>query len=176
LSDAKPYRLELKFALGNADVDLSGVSVERLHIHSGSSNVQLNYQSGYNKTEMDTLLIGVDLGSLQANHIVNTRSKVVVAEVGLGELRLDFSDQPLKHYEVYGSVGAGELTLTMPPANVPVIVNIKESWLCSITLPRTYRRTSTNAYVNSGWTPSAPNPIVFNLDVGMGTLVLKEKN
>ena len=175
LTDEKPYQLDLDYALGNADIDLSGLSVERLHLISGSSDVRLGFNHSINKVEMDTFLVKVDLGSLEVTHLPAARSRFVLAEVGFGKLELDFSDRPRNRYEVHGSVGAGNLIIDMPPDDIPVIVNITDSWLCTVEVPRTYHRISENTYANSSYSPNSPGPLVFNLDVAMGSILLRQR-
>ncbi len=66
LTTAKPYNLDLSYGLGNANIDLSGLAVERLKINTGSSDVFVSYASGIeNQVEMDTFYVKVDMGSLQ---------------------------------------------------------------------------------------------------------------
>ena len=175
LTDEKPYRLDLDYALGNADIDLSGLSVERLRLNSGSSDVRVGFDHAVNQVEMDTFLVKVDLGSLEVNRMSFARSRFVMAEVGFGKLELDFSDRPRNRYEVHGSVGAGNLIIDMPPDDIPVIVNIKDSWLCSVEVPRTYHRIGENSYGNRAYNPNSPGPLVFNLDVAMGTIELRQR-
>ena len=86
---------------------------------------------------------------------------------------LDFSNRPLVDYEVYGIVGAGNLIINMPSDEIPVLVRINDSWLCSVILPRNYRQVADNAYASPAWTPSVQRPVVFNLDVAMGKIVLR---
>jgi len=176
LTDARPYQLNLDYALGNADIDLSGLAVERLHLTSGSSDVHLGFPHSPNKVEMDTFMVQVDLGSLEISRMSSARSRFVMAEVGFGKLELDFSDRPRNRYEVHGSVGAGNLIIDMPPDDVPVMVNINDSWLCSVEVPKTYHRVGERSYGNRSHNPNSPGQLVFNLDVGMGSIILRQRD
>ncbi|MEJ0054893.1 MAG: hypothetical protein WDN75_04140 [Bacteroidota bacterium] len=44
---------------------------------------------------MDTFFVKVDLGSLNVKQMNLSRSKVVMAEVGFGNIFLDFSNKPM---------------------------------------------------------------------------------
>src|SRR5258706_5876004 len=91
LAEDMPYSLSLDYGLGNANVDLSGLSISKLKINTGSADVNVAYASGEeNKVEMDTFYVKVDLGSLNVKQINLSRSKVVIAEVGFGNIFLDF--------------------------------------------------------------------------------------
>ena len=55
LTEKKPYKLSLEYGLGNANIDLSGLSIQQLKIKTGSADVSVFYGSGTeNQVEMDT--------------------------------------------------------------------------------------------------------------------------
>ena len=171
LSDSKPYSLDLNYGLGNANVDLSGLSIERLKINTGSADVSVGYLQGQeNKVVMDTFFVKVDMGTLSVKNINLSRSQFVIAEVGFGNILLDFSDKPLLNFEVKGSVGAGNMTIILPDEDVPVLVKINESWLCSISLTKGLKKIAPNTFANPSYSSHSKNLITFNLDVSMGTI------
>ncbi|NOT74680.1 MAG: hypothetical protein HOP08_07105 [Cyclobacteriaceae bacterium] len=177
LTDAKPYSLNLSYGLGNANIDLSGLSIKKLKINTGSADVNVAYTIGTeNKVEMDTFFVKVDLGSLNAKHINLSRSKFVMAEVGFGNIFLDFSDKPEVMPVVKGSVGAGNLVILLPEESVPVMVKINESWLCSVNLCKNLKKISENKYANAAYTRNPKDALTFDLDVSMGKIIFKEKN
>jgi hypothetical protein len=173
LTDNKPYRLNMDYDLGNSNIDLSGLSIERLNINTGSAEIRISYDHGENKTEMDTFQVKVELGSVALHKTHQARSRFVAAEVGFGKMFLDFSDKPLVDYVVYGIVGAGNLIVNLPDDEVPVLIRINDSWLSSVMLPRNYRQVGDNAYASPAWTPAVQKPVVFNLDVAMGKIILR---
>ncbi len=176
LTDTKPYSLDLDYGLGNANVDLSGLAIKRLKINTGSADVNVTYASGVeNKVEMDTFYVKVDLGSLNVKQLNLSRSKVVIAEVGFGNIFLDFSNKPDHAPSVKGSVGAGNMIILLPEETVPVMVKINESWLCSVKLSKNLRRISANTYANAAYSSNPRNALTFDLDVSMGKIIFKEK-
>ncbi len=177
LAESTPYILDLDYGLGNANIDLSGLSVERLKINTASADVTIGYNSQVeNKITMDTFSVKVDMGSLNARHLNMARSKVVMAEVGFGNMYLDFSNRPTVANHIIGSVGAGNLTIQLPSEDVPVLVTINESWLCSINLSRSLKKIGSNKYANAAYTRDSPNALVFDLDVSMGKIVFRESS
>ncbi|HRG11584.1 MAG TPA: hypothetical protein PLJ08_23630, partial [Cyclobacteriaceae bacterium] len=95
LTETTPYSLDLDYGLGNANIDLSGLSVKKLRINTASADVSINYSTGVeNKVDMDTFFVKVDMGSLNARQLNLARSKVVMADVGFGNMFLDFSTKP----------------------------------------------------------------------------------
>ena len=177
LTENKPYSLNLDYGLGNANIDLSGLSIKRLKINTGSADVNVSYNSGIeNKVDMDTFFVKVDLGSLNVRQLNLSRSHVVIADVGFGNILLDFSDQPMVSNKVKGSVGAGNMVILLPSDDVPVLVKISDSWLCSINLCRSLKRIGENTYANEAFSnKSAKEAITFDLDVSLGKIIFKEK-
>jgi hypothetical protein len=175
LTEGTPYSLYLDYGLGSANIDLSGLSIEKLKIITGSADVNVAYISGIaNRVSMDTFFIKVDMGSVNAKQINLSRSKVVVADVGFGNMFLDFSNKPTASNHVIGSVGAGNLVILLPNEEVPVMIKINESWLCSINLCRSLKKIGENKFANSAYSKSTKDAITFDLDVSMGKIVFKE--
>lgn len=176
LTDSKPYSLDLVYGLGNANIDLSGLAIKRLKINTGSADVNVSYSSGLeNKIEMDTFFVKVDVGSLNVKQLSLSKSKVVMVDVGFGNMYLDFSSKPLVNNHVKGSVGAGNLVIQLPGEDVPVLVKVNESWLCSISLSKGLQRIGENTFANAAYEKNAANALTFDLDVSLGKIIFKEK-
>jgi hypothetical protein len=177
LTDAKPYSLELNYGVGNANVDLSGLAITTLKINTGSADVNIGYHSGLqNLVQMDTFFVKVDMGSVNAKNLSLARPKYVVANVGFGNVMLDLSTAPEVSNHIKGSVGAGNLVILLPAdGSVPVMVKIKDSWLCSIKLTDDLKETSANTYANAAYAKNPKNALTFDLDVSLGNIVFKEK-
>lgn len=172
LSDAKPYNLQLQYGIGNAHIDLSGLAIKKLKINTGSADVNIGYSSLENKVDMDTLSIKVDLGSLNVDNLNLSRARYTSADVGFGNMTLDFSSTPpLVSNHIRGSVGAGNLTIVLPSDQTPVMVTINDSWLCSLKIPANLKKIGTNVFANAAYSEDAKNALVFNLDVSMGNIV-----
>lgn len=176
LTDSKPYSLDLVYGLGNANVDLSGLAIKKLKINTGSADVNVSYSSGLeNKVEMDTFFVKVDVGSLNVRQLSLSKSKVVMVDVGFGNMYLDFSNKPLVNHHVKGSVGAGNLIIQLPGEEIPVLVKVNESWLCSISLSKGLQRIGENTFANAAYEKDAANALTFDLDVSLGKIIFKEK-
>jgi hypothetical protein len=175
LSDTKPYNLELEYGIGNAHVDLSGLAIKKLKINTGSADVSIGYSSLENKIDMDTLSVKVDLGSLRMKNLNLSRTRYTSADVGFGNMTLDFSaNPPLVGNHIEGSVGAGNLTIILPSAPTPVIVTINDSWLCSVKIPDGMKKIRANTFANAAYREDSTNALVFDLDVSMGNIIFKE--
>lgn len=176
LTDTKPYVLELTYGMGQAHVDLSGLSIRRLKISTGSADVNVGYESLENHIDMDTLYVKADLGTVNVRNINFSRAHNVVADVGFGNMTLDFSGRPLVNNRVKGSVGAGNLTIVLPDNSVPVLVKVRESWLCSVSMTGNLKSIGNNTYVNEAYQKNPRNPMQFDVDVSMGNIIFKQSN
>jgi len=176
LTDKKPYLLELNYGVGNANVDLSGLAIKRLKINTGSADVNVSYSSLENRVDMDTFFIKVDLGSVNIKNLNLSRSRHVIADVGFGNIMLDFSNKPLIGNSVKGSVGAGNLVIFLPEEGTPVLVKIHDSWLCSVKMPSYLKKVSENTFANATYTKDSRNALTFDVDVSMGSIIFKQKD
>lgn len=174
LTNSKPYTLELDYAVGNAHVDLSGLAIKKLKINTGSADVTVGYTSLENQVNMDTFAVKVDLGSLTIRNLNLSRAKYMVADVGFGNMMLDFSNTPLVSNRIKGSVGAGNLVIILPAKETPVLVKVKDSWLCSVKMPENLKKIGENTFASESYSKGAENALVFDLDVSMGNIVFRE--
>lgn len=174
LTDEKPYALELSYGVGNANVDLSGLAISKLKITSGSADVNVNYLSGMeNQIEMDTFYVKVDLGSVNVRNLGLAKTKYLLADVGFGNMLLDFSETPVVSNLVKGSVGAGNLVIILPTDGTPISVKIHDSWLCSVKMPASLKKSGENTFNSSNYTKDSKNALTFDLDVSMGNIIFK---
>jgi len=175
LTEAKPYYLELDYGIGNANVDLSGLSIKKLKINTASADVVVGYFSALeNQMEMDTFSVKVDVGSVNVKNLSLAKTRNLLADVGFGTMILDFTNKPLVGTRVKGSVGAGNLVIVLPAKDIPVLVKIKDSWLCSVQMPTYLKKVSANTFANAAYSQDSQNPLVFDLDVSLGNIIFKE--
>ncbi len=176
LTQQKPYRLTMNYALGEAHIDLSGLAIENFRLISGSSAVVVGYPSGVaNQVPMDTFYVKVELGSVVVHNLCLSQARHVIADVGFGNMTLDMSNKPTNALNVHGSVGAGNLTIILPDEGTPVLVKVKDSWLCSVKMTSALRKISEGTFATPAYTGNATNPMVFDLDVSMGNIIFREK-
>lgn len=177
LTDQKPYLLELNYGFGNANIDLSGLAIKKLKINTASADVHVGYYSALeNQIDMDTFFVKVDLGSVTVKNMNMSRTRFVKADIGFGNMMLDFSARPLIANTIRGSVGAGNLIILLPSQDVPVVVRIYDSWLCSVKLPATLKKIGENTFANAAYTKDSKNALTFDLDVSMGNIIFRESN
>lgn len=175
LSPHKTYDLNLRYGIGMADIDLSGLAVDKVKINTGSADVNIGYLSGMSNTvAMDTFYVKVDLGSVKVDNLNLSRSKNIIAEIGFGDLLLDFSDKNETKSNIHGSVGAGNLIIVLPTEDTPAIIKINDSWLCKVEVAKSFKKIANNTFVNAAYSEDADNLLSFDLDVSMGKIIFKE--
>ncbi len=176
VSESLPILFNLNYGIGHADIDLSGLSIKNLKINTGSADVNLGYLSGKsNKIAMDTLMVKVDMGNLNVGNLNLSRAKTIIAEVGFGSLFLDFSKKNSTKSHISASVGAGNLEISIPSSQIPILVNIYNSPLCRIKLSNDFKEISENVFANESYSANAPDLLTFDLDVALGKITFVKK-
>jgi hypothetical protein len=170
LSNQKPMQLNLDYAIGNAEVDLSNLPVERLTIRTGNADVNVGYQEDQpNLVEMDTFFVRVEMGSLRIKRINYSNARNIYADVVFGGLFLNYSCAPEESSVVNASVGAGTLIIDLPKsAEIPVKISIHNSPLCHVSLPKNYHKLNKTVYVNEFYNSASDKILSFELDVAVG--------
>ena len=140
-TDYKPYRLDLSYGLGKSYVDLSDIAVEHLSITSGNAHVKVGYHSKEkNKIEMDSFLVRVDLGDVELDRLNLSRAKVIMAEVGIGSLVMDFEEKPETGSDIWVRVGAGTLSIKLPAYPIPMMVRVKNASYRKMKMPSHFEK------------------------------------
>jgi hypothetical protein len=123
---------------------------------------------------MDTFYIKVDLGSVHVKNLNLSKTRNMIADVGFGNMHLDFSNKPLVSNKIKGSVGAGNLTIVLPADETPILIKIHESWLCSVKMPKSLKKIGENTFANASYTKDALQALTFDLDVSMGNIEFRQ--
>jgi len=174
LSRHKPYSLNLNYPVGDSYADLSGLPIETLKINTGNADVKIGYFSSiYNPVEMDTFLAQVDFGSLHVAHLNMAKAKTIIADVGFGNLLLDFSDKCKNNSQIKVSVGAGKLTVNLPKHDTPVMVKLNDSPLCRVKIPEGFSQTAKNIFVNAAYLKNPQPHLTFDVDVALGNILFE---
>jgi hypothetical protein len=171
------FNLNLVYGIGTAEIDLSDLAVSQVKVKSGSADVKIGYHRGFpNKVEMDTFQVEVDMGNVTIDKLNSARTKYFLADVGFGNLEIDLSEKLNHRTTVFASVGAGNFIVTLPDDHViPMKIILKSTPLCRLKLPKGYQEIENNVFVSDTYQSEAEELIVFNLDVGMGSISFHKK-
>ena len=176
LSEEVPYRLDLNYGIGAAYIDLSGLSIEKLKVHTGSANVNIGYLTSFdNPLTMEEMFVKVDLGNVNVRQLYRANVEKIIAEVGFGNMLLDFAEKPTVTSHIKASVGAGTLEILIPKSDCPIIIHVKSSMLCDVKLTKSFDEIEDNVFVNAAYHEDAENILKFDVDVALGNIIFKEK-
>ncbi len=171
LSHARPLQLNLKYTVGDMDINLSDLPVENLAIQTGSANVKIAYdEDGSNMVEMDTFYIKTDMGTLITKNLNLSRSKNIIADIGFGKVLLDFAAPYSISSNVQATVGAGKLVVIIPSDKSSVKININDSPLCHISLSDEFVMNKDNQFAYTAQNGKKDVELNFDVDVAIGSI------
>jgi hypothetical protein len=172
LSEHQTFDLNLNYLMGEANVDLSKLAVQRLKIKSASADVKLSYKEAImNPVAMDTFFVKVNFGNIEVKDLNCALAKEIIAEVGFGTISIDCGQDWKMNSRVTASVGAGNLNILLPPKEIPVIIRISNSPLCNIKMADNFEKIGHNTFGNQAYIDNLDESMEFLLDVGMGSIV-----
>jgi len=68
------------------------------------------------------------------------------------------------------------MVILLPSDDVPILVKISDSWLCSVNLCKSLKKVGSDTYANAAFSrKNAKDAITFDLDVSLGKIIFKEK-
>lgn len=167
------YDLNFLLGMGRSDFDLAMLPISKLKVQSASSDVRIHYGDREpNRVQMDTLLVLLNMGSVDIPQANFTNAKKIIVEVNYGSIDLDFGDGMNSSAQVIAAVGAGTLNLHLPPDTYPVKIKIKATAMCRRTLPKFLKAQDDDTYITKGYSPNDPRLLELTLDVGVGSIVI----
>jgi hypothetical protein len=168
------YHLDFNLGMGKSDFDLANLTVSQLKIRSASADVLVHYSSkAPNQVQMDTLLVTLNMGTVQVDKANYTNANKMIFEVNYGAINLDFSDGMSSQSQVIASVGAGKLYIHLPPDSFPVRIKMKTTPMCRTNLPKYLKELENNIYVTKGYKESDPRLLDLIIDVGVGSITVE---
>ncbi len=172
LSKNKEFKLRINLGLGSSDINLSGLKVKTAHISTASADATINYFSGQaNQIEMDSLQLKTEIGNVTFNNLQMARVKNLTADIGFGKLKLIYGGGNTTVSNVNVKIGTGKLVVKLPANDLPVKIKINSSSFASVEVPKGFKRKDGNIYINENFYESAPNAVIFNVDVSLGKVV-----
>src|SRR5690606_1400551 len=87
------YHLDFNLGMGRADFDLAQIPVSRLKVKSASADVRIHYGNQTpNQVTMDTLLVTLNMGTVDVQNANFTNARKMIVEVNYGKINLNYSD------------------------------------------------------------------------------------
>ena len=107
-----------------ADLDLSGLQVARLHVESGASEAKLRFDSP-NSVPLTTFDVSLGAASFRGERLANANARNIRVDAGVGNVELDFGGQWTQDIALNVEVTFGFVTLHVP-SDVGVRVALKK--------------------------------------------------
>lgn len=174
LASTYAYDLAFNLGMGTADFDLAQLAVATLKIKSASADVSIHNSSATpNLTGMDTLLVTLNMGTVDLLQAQQTQAKKVIIEVNYGRINLNYGLGQTSKGQVIAAVGGGMIYLKLPPVSNPVKIRMKTTPLCRTSVPEHLRAIGEDVFVTKGYTASDPRLLEIILDVGVGSITIE---
>ena len=125
LSRVTPLDLSLDLGAVEADLDLTGLRLSRLHVESGASDAKLRFDS-LNATKMSVLDISLGAASFRGDRLANANTQDIRVDAGVGNVELDLSGQWTQDIELRVEVTLGVVTIHVP-SDVGVRVSLEKT-------------------------------------------------
>lgn len=168
------YDLDFNLGVGKANFDLSQIPISQLKIKSASSDVKIYYGSDVpNQVAMDTLLVTLNMGTVEIQKANYSNAKIVIIEVSYGKIDLNYSDGLASSSQVIAAISGGSIHLKLPPDSNPVKIRMKKNPMCRTVFPKYLKAIDKETYVTRGYNPSDPKLLELILDVGVGSVTIE---
>lgn len=168
------YNLGFNLGMGTADFDLSQLAISTFKIKSASADVHLHYKNNSpNLVVMDTLLVTLNMGTVEMDQANLAQAKKIIIEVNYGQISLTYGAGLPTKGQVIAAVVGGSVYLKLPPANYPVKIRMKTTPLCRTSLPDYLLALDDDTYITKGYSPTDPKLLEFILDVSVGAITVE---
>jgi hypothetical protein len=132
LTRAAPIDLSIELGAVEANIDLSGLRVDRLSLTSGASEATVRFDSA-NATPMRQLELQAGVAKLHALGLANANAEEVRVNAGVGSVELDFSGEMRSNMDLSLDVALGTVVLRVP-AGVGLRMELTKT-LTNVTAP-----------------------------------------
>jgi len=166
LSRATPLDLTLDLGAVEADLDLTGLKVSRLHVESGASDGKLRFDS-LNRTPMSVLQVSLGAASFRGDRLANANARDIRVDAGVGNVELDLGGQWTQDIDLRVEVTLGLVTIHVP-SDIGVRVSVEKT-LASFAHEGLVQRDG--AWVSTNW-ESAPYKLRISAETVFGKLTI----
>ena len=166
LAKGIPTELELDFGLGEANINLTDLSLSYFELDCGLSDVKLEMDRS-NKITCERVNISSGLGDFNGYGLGNLNSRKFNLDVGLGAATVDLRGKFDEDMDLSIDVGLGALELILPE-NVNIKLRVDHSFLSSVDVDGLMSE-ERNKYVSKHWDENRPT-ITGDISVGIGSV------
>ena len=129
LSDALPIAFDASLGAGKADIDMTGLNINKFALSTGASSTKIRFGEP-NKSVIERMKIEAGVSKLVAEGLNNANFNHLDFEGGVGSYYLNFDGSLQMEVDVKIDFGMGTITLDIP-AKIGVKIRYNDSWLSS---------------------------------------------
>ena len=166
LARSAPVDLSLDLGAVEADLDLTGLRLSRVHVEAGASDARLRFDS-LNTNRMERLEVSLGAASFRGSRLANANAASIRLEAGIGNVELDMGGQWTSDIELRVDVTLGFVTIHVPP-DVGIRTTI-EKVIASFEHEGLEQRG--NEWVSANW-DSAPRKLRIHAKTTLGKLAI----
>jgi hypothetical protein len=170
LTDAMPIAFDASLGAGKADVDLTGLNINKFSLSTGASSTKIRFGEP-NKSVIDNLSIEAGVAKLVAEGLCNANFKHLKFEGGVGSYYLNFDGDLRREVDVKVDFGMGSLTLDIP-SKIGVRVNYSDNWLSSFSFPDDMEKQHDGVQVSENYS-NAEGRMNIYIDSGLGHVKIR---
>jgi hypothetical protein len=159
-----PMDLDLEFGAVRADVDLGGLQMTALDLHTGASESRIDI-SELNPIEMSSASLEVGAADFHVRNLGNLNSNRITVDAGVGKVVLDFRGDWQRDADVSVDMGLGALELRFPEGLGVQLV--KDTFLTSLDSEGLVKRG--DSYYSLDW-EQAVHRVTVSVDAAFGSI------
>ena len=156
--------LDLDFGAVRADLDLGGLSMTSLNLHTGASESEVDI-SEPNPVRMSRATMEVGAADFHVRRLGNLNAESITVDAGVGKVVLDFRGEWSQNADVSVDMGLGALELRFPEGLGVRLM--KDTFLTSLDSEGLVKRG--NAYYSVDW-DDAPYRVTVTVDAAFGSI------
>ena len=167
-TDRIPITFEIDVGACEADLDFTGLKIDRLDIDLGASSVDIDFREP-NPVRMHKMSIDVGASALTIIGLGNANFNKLSFDGGIGDFTLDFSGDFKHRARVDIDVGLGSLTIRLPK-DAGVEIRSESSFLSSFSIDkRDFDEVEDDLYQNDNF-GETDKELIFEVDIGLGSI------
>jgi hypothetical protein len=159
-----PMTLALEFGAVEADVDLGGLRMSRLDLHTGASESRIDV-SQPNPLRMAQATLEVGAADFRVQNLGNLNAELITVDAGVGHVVLDFQGEWQGDATVSVDMGLGALELRFPEGLGVKLM--KDTFLTSLDSEGLVKRG--DAYYSVDW-EDARYRVTVTVDAALGSI------
>ena len=164
LTRAVPLDLDLEFGAGEAEIELGGLRLQRLHLSTGASETSVSFDQP-NPIRAERVHINAGAAELEVRGLGNVRADRIEFNGGVGSTVLDFSGAWQGNGTAEVKMGIGSVTLRVP-RSLGIRID-RSSFLTSFDDEGLVRRDG--SYFSANWA-NATHKLTIDVEAALGSI------